>query len=392
MATSRPFAYNPSLLTLSGTINVGSICVGVDPLNVYKANYGGLTWWNGPDEELGYVIAVPVPSNTQPTPYPGVFASVGFWGTAIFSSPFSDTTFINLVNQVFSQSLTSGIDAAIWLFNNGYWTNYPLTSNTDASDYILQFVSAGGTIDSTITSALDVLFNDLQNNLMNGGTGPSFYSVLEGFYPMLGLTSATQGINANGNASYNLQFGGGWTFGSLGMQGNGINTYAYTGKDYIAYIGNELENTHFSIYGTVIGNPPSNGDLAVNGSYGRWVSIILNRIGDSGRYEYDCGNGTDSVPALGSGDFVTISAQFGSTYGYRNGSSESVGPISTFIGSAALYLGKNNFYGGCPVYNGVSVNTFGWSSFGTFMSTTDMGTYQTIVNTFMTSIGRNTYV
>ena len=383
---------SPYLLTLPGTINVGSICVGVDPLNVYKANYGGLTWWNGPDEELGYVIAVPVPSNTQPTPYSGVFASVGFWGTAIFSSPFSDTTFVNLVNQVFNQSFTTGLAASSWLTTNGYWNSYPILSNTDATNYVLQVTSAGGYISLTTASALDILFNDLQNNLMNGGTGPSFYSVLEGFYPILGTTPATQAINANGNTAYDLQFSGGWVRNSLGMQGNGINTYAYTGKDYIAYIGNELENTHFSIYGTVIGNPPSNGDLAVNGSYGRWVSIILNRIGDSGRYEYDCAAGTDSVPYLGSGDCVVISAQFGSTYGYRNGSSESVGPISTFIGSAGLYLGKNNFYGGCPVYNGVSVNTFGWSSFGTFMSTTDMDTYQAIVNTFMTSIGRNTYV
>jgi hypothetical protein len=390
MATARPFAYNPSLLTLSGTINVGSICIGVDPLNVYVDNYGGLTWWNGPNEELGYVIAVPVPSNTQPTPYPGVFASVGFWGTAIFSSPFSDTTFVNLVNQVFNQSFTTGPAASSWLTTNGYWNSYPILSNSDAANYVSQVTSAGGYISFTTASALDILFNDLQNQ--NLQSGPTFYSALEGFYPMLGLTSATQAINANGNTSYDLQFAGGWTFGSLGMQGNGINTYAYTGKDYINIIGNELNNTHFSIYGTVPNNSPSNGDLSVEGNLTRSASIILNRtIGGDGRYEYDCASGSDAASALNSGSFVTISTQGGSTYAYQNGvaaSPSSAGNISSLIDSPSLYLGRGI---SCVTNNGCSVNTFGWSSFGGFMSTLDMATYQTIVNTFMTSIGRNTY-
>ena len=390
MPTSRPFAYNPSLLTLPGTINVGNICIGVSPSNVYVDNYGGLTWWNGPNEELGYVIAVPVPSNTQPTPYPGVFASVGFWGTAIFSSPFSDTTFVNLVNQVFNQSFTTGPAASSWLTTNGYWNSYPILSNTDAINYVSQVTSAGGYISFTTASALDILFNDLQNQ--NLQSGPTFYSALEGFYPMLGLTSATQAINANGNTSYDLQFAGGRTFGSLGMQGNGINTYAYTGKDYINIIGNELNNTHFSIYGTVPNNSPSKGDLSVEGNLTRSASIILNRISSGdGRYEYDCASGSDAVSALNSGNFVTISTQGGSTYAYQNGvaaSPSSAGNISSLIDSPSLYLGRGI---SCVTDNGTSINTFGWASFGGFMSPTDMATYQTIVNTFMTSIGRNTY-
>jgi hypothetical protein len=390
MPTARPFAYNPSSLSISGTYNIGSLCIGVTDQN-YSSGIGGLTWWNGADEDLGYVIAVPVSGNTQPTPVIGVSASVGFYR----SSALTEASFFNLVNKVFNQNFSTGSDAAIWLINNGYWTNYSLTSNTDAYDYILQFVSAGGTIDSTTVSALDVLFNDLQNQ--NLQSGPTFYSALEGFYPMLGTTSTTQGINANGNTAYDLQFSGGWIFGSLGMQGNGINTEAYTGKDYIGNFGDELQNTHFSIYGTVLGNSPSNGDLAVN-SYGgvstRSVTITLNKdFGGSGLYEYDCSSGSDSAPELGSGDFVVISAQFGYTYGYRNGDPVSVGPISTLNSSSSLYLGyaAGSFFGGCTTGFGRSINTFGWSSFGTFMSSLDMATYQSIVNTFMTSIGRNTW-
>jgi hypothetical protein len=216
---------------------------------------------------------------------------------------------------------------------------------------------------------------------------------------MLGTTSATQAINANGNTSYDLQLSGGWIFGSLGMQGNGINTSAYTGKYYIPVTGDELDNTHFSIYGTVPNNTPSNGDLALNGTFSRWATITLNKIGGggSGRYEYDCGSGSDSTPVLNSGDFVTISTQGGTTYAYENGaaaSPSSAGSV-TYVGygdSSGLYLGVAfNGGGGCPSGSGRSVNTFGWSSFGGFMNPVDMGNYQTIVYTFMTSIGRNTY-
>ena len=69
MATARPFAFNPipPNSPISGTTQTGNLAVGVldEP---YADNYGGVIWWNGPDEELGYVIAVPVSGNTQPTP------------------------------------------------------------------------------------------------------------------------------------------------------------------------------------------------------------------------------------------------------------------------------------------------------------------------------------
>jgi len=181
------------------------------------------------------------------------------------------------------------------------------------------------------------------------------------------------------------------------MSGNGINTQAYTGKDYIYITGNELDNTHFSIYGTVSNNTPSNGDLSVNGLDTRSVTITLNKIGagGSGRYEYDCNSGANAAPVLNSGNFVIISTNGGSTYAYENGfpaSPSSAGSISTHTDSPSLYLGiASNGSASCTSGGGVSVNTFGWASFGGFMNPTDMATYQSIVNTFMTSIGRNTY-
>ena len=75
---ARPFAYNPSPNPLiDGTIQVGSLAVGTPTSGFTNSP----TFWNGPDESLGYVIAYPVSGGTHPTPIPGVFAYVGFLGT-----------------------------------------------------------------------------------------------------------------------------------------------------------------------------------------------------------------------------------------------------------------------------------------------------------------------
>jgi hypothetical protein len=64
MATSRPFAYNTGV-GITGTTQVGNLAIGY-PTSGFEGT--GLEWWTGPDEDLGYVIAQQVPSDT---PFPG---------------------------------------------------------------------------------------------------------------------------------------------------------------------------------------------------------------------------------------------------------------------------------------------------------------------------------
>ena len=58
MATTTPLAYNTGS-TIAGTTQVGSLAVGTTDQD-YSVSPGGVTWWMGPDEDLGYVIGVPV--------------------------------------------------------------------------------------------------------------------------------------------------------------------------------------------------------------------------------------------------------------------------------------------------------------------------------------------
>ena len=58
---ARPFSYNPSKIIISGTTQVGNIAIGISAID-YSGNPGGVKWWNGPNEELGYVICCPTPT------------------------------------------------------------------------------------------------------------------------------------------------------------------------------------------------------------------------------------------------------------------------------------------------------------------------------------------
>ena len=122
MAFARPFAFNTGT-TIPGTIQIGNLAVGVDNVD-YSEQPGGVQWWNGPDEELGYVIAHETPSGTQPNPL-SIPAYVGFWRSGELTTP----SFVTLAQWVSAkdndpQTFTGGTEAKTWLNNNGYWTSY----------------------------------------------------------------------------------------------------------------------------------------------------------------------------------------------------------------------------------------------------------------------------
>jgi len=119
---TRAFAYNTGG-TISSTTQVGSLAIDSDNTIDYSSDYGGVKWWEGPDENTGYVIAMPSSGNTQPTPtgvYPST-ASLKFKK----SKALTDNSFIDLTNNIFNQSFTGATDASVWLKNNGYWNSYP---------------------------------------------------------------------------------------------------------------------------------------------------------------------------------------------------------------------------------------------------------------------------
>ena len=206
MAITTPFAYNTGS-PIDGTIQVGDLAVGT-PTSGFTNNP---TFWNGPDEDLGYVIAVPVSGNTQPTPILGVFASVGFYGTEIYLDPFSESSFVQLTNQTFNQNFTNGNDASIWLTNNGYWNSWvPVTPTPTPTQNptptpsitVTQTSTPTNTVTPTTTSTLTPSVTNTQTPTVTTTRTPTPTPTnlnAQGFsYPNF---SSTAGITAVGNAS-----------------------------------------------------------------------------------------------------------------------------------------------------------------------------------------------
>ena len=127
MATARPFAYNPPPnASIDGTEQVGSLAVGT-PTSGFTTSP---RFWNGPDEELGYVIAHPTIWGDQPNPL-NIPAYLGFWR----SESLTEQSFINLAEYVSNyindpQIFANGTQAKTWLNGKGYWTSYDLPQST----------------------------------------------------------------------------------------------------------------------------------------------------------------------------------------------------------------------------------------------------------------------
>jgi hypothetical protein len=112
MATTRPFSYNTGP-TISGTIQVGNLAVGFP-----TSGFTGMEWWNGPDEDLGYVIAQPVSGDTQPTNVPddALFLSTTYKGTDISLSNNNQTAtqLFGYQQSVLGETIISGTNKVMF--------------------------------------------------------------------------------------------------------------------------------------------------------------------------------------------------------------------------------------------------------------------------------------
>lgn len=204
MATSRPFAYNPGSL-ISGTQQFGNLAVGTPTSGVT----GSPQWWNGPDEDLGYVIAESVSGNTQPTPVSGVSASVGFFR----STGLTESSFIQTAQAVSrTQTFATGNDAYLWLTGNGYWSSWVYVNPPSGA---LRVLVIG-----------DTSVNSVQQYLSSGLTSQGVTN-----YTISGVTasttySGTTTLSSNYDAI--LYYTNSTQYGSTGLTGN-LTTFVNNG-------------------------------------------------------------------------------------------------------------------------------------------------------------------
>jgi hypothetical protein len=246
MSTSRPFAYNTGSL-IPGTDQVGDIAIGVDSFD-YTLQPGGIQWWNGPDEDLGYVIAHTTPSGNQPNPL-NIPAYVGFWR----SNSKTEESFIDIANYVANgeETFNSGNDAKTWLNNNGYWTSWDGLPSS-----LLIYLDSGNSV-SYPTSGntwYDLTNNDNDATLINSPTFiPSYSGVLQ-----FDNTSLEYGTIPNiGNLSQ-------WTVEVWFRLSESLN-----GK-VTSIISNQFDLVNKLNFSIGTNNAPANTNLAVGYYNGAW--------------------------------------------------------------------------------------------------------------------------
>jgi hypothetical protein len=137
------FSYNTGS-RISGTDKFGNLSVSGDSSINYHERYGGVRWWNGPDERRnGYFIGYSRENLSEP-------------GFRITSTK-DDAGFLSLFNDIRTRAGLTTFDQAdlakMWLNSNGYWTNWPETTNMlvklDASQYASYPQSGNSWVDLT---------------------------------------------------------------------------------------------------------------------------------------------------------------------------------------------------------------------------------------------------
>jgi hypothetical protein len=168
---ARLFCYNPHPNgAISGTEQVGDIAA-VTGVVVPDTS---LEWWNGPDEDSGYIIAYTDPTGNRPNAPERILAvnytcHIGFFRTPVKT----EQSFVDLTQIVTGNySLTNGSDAKTYLNNNGFWTSYTASviPTLDGEYYFFMDASDNSSYNGVGPIWYDTTDNNLPGSLNSGVT------------------------------------------------------------------------------------------------------------------------------------------------------------------------------------------------------------------------------
>lgn len=259
--------------------------------------------------------------------------------------------------------------------------------DVDADAYIAAVITAGGTLSAGDEAAIQTLYTDLKSN--------SLYTKLQLFYPMMGGIAASTAINGNLNTNFDITWNGSLTFNSNGVTGTGTN------GDY--------GNTNFTPSIDGGGNDFSYGIYTTAGNF------------DQEKYMFGAlGNGFLDIPRGDSVNQVGIygwSASQRQAMTFTRGDGQYTGTFDTTSGEKTLYFnadvvgypsttstpgggfGRANQdvflftlnLNGSPYTNNYWDGSCRFFYYGDYLTQSEVETINTVIQTFQTSLGRNTY-
>lgn len=271
----------------------------------------------------------------------------------------------------------------------------PISGTTEALIYLNRVVQSGGTVDSTASAATITLFTSLVSN--------GLWDKLYAFYPILGGVAASHAINGNSGTGtvYDLTFNGGWTHTSSGMQGNGTNGYAETNLNASTRFGTGALS-HLSLYVNLQGTGNRIYDMGAAGNDSTLTALFdiaaKRADGSGGQTLFD--SGTFNPSGFGRVSTTGQTSASGMTVGsvrsavdrtlYRNGLNiaTQTGNRTPAYPNRTIVIGAQKNETGVAYY---SDNRYAFATIGSGLTDTEIVNLSNIINTYQTSLGRNTY-
>ncbi len=297
MPTSRAFAYNPFETIPPGCTQYGNLAI-QDTGWIQGA--GGLHWYNGPDEDPGYVIAYPSlpPRTAASQSETTVGNSIGFRRTEVKTS----LEFWNLAEKVTSQVFSGAQNARTYLLTNGYWTSYSggppdpggdgivldgLTLRLDASNSNSYNGSGNTWFDISGTAENMTLFNSpgwVSSNPNYFEFYGNEYGTQAGPQPVISATQYTKSIwfqRTDSNYDGNLvssQAGGHFMYFGPDAENSNIHCGHTDWPDYLAFPSNTqiLLNTWYCV--TLTFDTTNGMKLYINGVLDATYNSILSPV------------------------------------------------------------------------------------------------------------------
>jgi hypothetical protein len=264
---------------------------------------------------------------------------------------------------------------------NPYWYASAGCTDTDA----LAFLTAAGITDPTITSAICTLVTSMKAN----GT----WAKCNAIYPFVGGTSFTTKFNLKSTSTFELTFGGGWSYALTGITPNGINGYSETFLKPSVVLG--ANSGHLSYYSrtnsAVLNELPMGVTNAVGTSQ---FSLVVRRTDNSNSFRATESGGTTGSTSSTSTDSrgLTLGSITSATSRkiYKNGTLLNTNS-SNITWSR---INGNIFIGAVNIFDQVTAAFYtnkecAFASIGAGLTDAEAATLYTDVQAFQTTLGRN---
>jgi len=266
------------------------------------------------------------------------------------------------------------------LFGFGFSPSKPRKAGGVANDPDAEaFFTATGITDATQKSAVNQLVLDLKSY--------NIWTKMKAVYPMVGGTSTTHKFNlvnpADTNAAFRLTFSTGWTHSSTGAKPNGSSAFANTNFTPSTN-GMQLNSAHISFYSRT----DSNTYMVEMGNWDTTTSTLL-LLRDSNTLTLRMNNTTNITfsNTNSTGFYKSNRTASNVLTGWKNGVKSVTSSVaSTSLPTNVIYIGAFRD-GSLTAY--YSSKECAFASIGDGLTDTEAANFNTAVNNFQTTLGRN---